>query len=111
MKKYVEEYYELLQQYYNDNILKINPDKTKYIIICDKKIKNIFNNFIIKADKYFIKPSNIIKILGIHISNDLTWDREIGKLSTNLHNENIRMAYGHPRSRSCGGLEGPFGPC
>ena len=27
-----------------------------------------------------------------------------------LH-ENIRMAYGHPRSRSCGGLEGPFGPC
>ena len=25
--------------------------------------------------------------------------------------ENIRMAYGHPRSRSCGGLEGPFGPC
>ena len=26
-------------------------------------------------------------------------------------NENIRMAYGHPRSHSCGGLEGPFGPC
>ena len=25
--------------------------------------------------------------------------------------ENIRMAYGHPRSRSCGGLEGPFRPC
>merc|ERR1712074_411011 len=25
--------------------------------------------------------------------------------------ENIRMCYGHPRSRSCGGLEGPFGPC
>ena len=21
------------------------------------------------------------------------------------------MAYGHPLSRSCGGLEGPFGPC
>ena len=28
-----------------------------------------------------------------------------------LKDENIRMAYGHPRSRSCGGLEGPFGPC
>ena len=86
MKSYVEKYYILLQQYYNDNKLKINPDKTKYIIISDKKIKNIFNNFTIKADKYHIKPSNNIKILGMYLSNDLSWDCQIGKLTANLHN-------------------------
>ena len=28
-----------------------------------------------------------------------------------LLKQEIRMAYGRPLSRSCGGLEGPFGPC
>ena len=38
------------------------------------------------CDKYIIKPSNNIKILGIILSNDATWDTEIGKLCATLHN-------------------------
>ena len=37
-------------------------------------------------DKYVIHPSNTVKILGIYITNKLTHDTEIGKLSANLHN-------------------------
>ena len=64
IKPYLEEYYKLLYDCYTANKLKINPDKTQYLIICKNSIKNNFKNFSIKADKYIIKPSNTIKILG-----------------------------------------------
>ena len=38
------------------------------------------------TDKYKIKPKNSIKILGTYITNNLTWDTEVGKLAANLHN-------------------------
>ena len=60
--------------------------KTAYLIICANKIRNKFKNFTIKVDKYVIHPSNTVKILGIYITNKLTHDTEIGKLSANLHN-------------------------
>ena len=56
------------------------------MIICKNSIKNNFKNFTIKADKYVIKPSNTIKILGTYISNNLKLDTEIGKLCSQLHN-------------------------
>ena len=34
IKPYLEEYYKLLYDYYTANKLKINPDKTQYVIIC-----------------------------------------------------------------------------
>ena len=39
IKDYVQTYYQLLHDYYNCNKLKINPDKTKYIIITSNKLK------------------------------------------------------------------------
>ena len=86
IKDYVQTYYQLLHDYYNCNKLKINHDKTKYIIITSNKLKTHFKNFYMTCDKYKIKPSNNIKILGIILSNDATWDTEIGKLCATLDN-------------------------
>ena len=33
------------------------------------------------------------------------------KIKYFLLNEKVQVAYDHPLSHSCGGLEGPFGPC
>ena len=41
IKTYLEEYFKLLYDYYTANKLKINPDKTQYIIICKNSIKMI----------------------------------------------------------------------
>ena len=37
--------------------------------------------------------------------------RFMNKIIDFYRNEKVQVAYGHPPSRSCGGLEGPFGPC
>ena len=34
LQTYLDDYYKLLESYYNINFLKINPDKTKFIITC-----------------------------------------------------------------------------
>ena len=85
LKHYLENYYLLIHEYYNINKLKINPDKNKIIIIHQNKYNNIFKNFSFKAKNYTIHKSNCIKILGTYISSDLKLDKEIGKLTANLH--------------------------
>ena len=93
IKHYLEDYYRLLQSYYNINKLKINPDKNKFIIIYNKKLENIFKNFTFRADKYVINRSNVIKILGTYVQSDLKFDKEISQLCSNLHNRvhNLRL--------------------
>ena len=55
-------------------------------------LRQHFKNFKINAHNYEIKPCNTIKILGTFIRQDLKWDTEIGKLTSNLHHKlhNIR---------------------
>ena len=63
IKAYIEEYYEILNQDYNSNKLKNNPDKTKYIIKYDNKLKN---------NSKILKHNNIIaakKVTGYILAN------------------------------------------
>ena len=93
IKHYIEDYYKLIHGFYNINKLKLNPDKNKILIIYNKKFEYIFKNFSFKAENYIIKRSNVIKILGTYVQSDLKLDREISKLSSNLHNRinNLRQ--------------------
>ena len=86
LKGYVESYFSLLKEYYNANKLKVNPSKTHYMVVCKNRLRPIFKNFFIKVDNFIIKPSSTLKILGVFVSQDLKWDKEISKLSSNLHN-------------------------
>ena len=42
IKLFLESYFEILYNFYTANKLKINPNKTKYIIICRKTIRPIY---------------------------------------------------------------------
>ena len=68
---YLNNYYKLLESYYNINFLKINPDKTKFIITCKPMHRQATQDIIIQAGKYIIKQSDKLKILGIYITNSL----------------------------------------
>ena len=65
IEPYLTQFYELLHHFYNANKLKINPDKTKFLITCKPKYTNIIKNTSFKAQNHIIKQSNVIKILGI----------------------------------------------
>ena len=71
LQTYLDNYYKLLESYYNINFLKINPDKTKFIITCKPTHRQVTKDIIIHAGKYIIKQSDKLKILGIYITSGL----------------------------------------
>ena len=54
LQTYLDNYYKLLESYYNINYLKINPDKTKFIITCKPTHKQDTKDVMIHAGKYII---------------------------------------------------------
>ena len=71
LKEYTDNFYKLLQSYYNINYLKINSDKTKFMIICKPGLRENIKNMTIQCEQYIITQSVKIKILGIYITNAL----------------------------------------
>ena len=63
LQTYLNHFYKLLESYYNINYLKINPDKTKFIITCKPAHRHITKDIIIQAGQYVIKQSDKLKIL------------------------------------------------
>ena len=92
IKIYIENYYKLLEVFYNANKLQINSDKTKLLIVNKPKLNKTLSNFSFRAGSDIIKADDSIKILGTIIQKNLQLDKEIGKLSSQLYNRinNIR---------------------
>ena len=93
IRQYLQDYYDLLHNYYNINKLKINPDKNKILINNRPKLNTIFKNFTFTAKQYTIHKNTTIKLLGTYIRQDLKLDNEIGQLTSKLHNRihNLRQ--------------------
>ena len=68
---YLNHFYKLLESYYNINFLKINPDKTKFIITCKPPHRHTTKDTIIQAGQYVIEQSDKLKILGVYITSGL----------------------------------------
>ena len=43
LNKYINDYYRLIEQFYNINFLKINPDKTKLLVQCKPNLRVLAN--------------------------------------------------------------------
>ena len=86
IKSYLTDYYNIINDFYSANKLKINADKTKILINNIPKFNTLLKNFYFMANGYTIKPSNTIKILGVYLRNDLKIDTQIGRLCAELHN-------------------------
>ena len=89
ISKYLNSYYKLLEKYYGVNMLKINPDKTKLLIICNKKLRNQYDKISFEAGNYTIKQDKYIKILGTWLQNNMSLDKQINymvsKASNRIH--------------------------
>ena len=86
IKNYLNNYYKLIQAFYNINKLKINPEKTLLLLVYKNKFKNNLKDFYFCANGFKIVPTKIIKILGQYLRDDLKMDTQIGKLCGILHN-------------------------
>ena len=73
-----------MHNFYNINLLKINPDKTQLMVVHKPKHDKEFQNFYFMAKSYKIKKMFKMKILGSLISSDLGLDPEINLLVSTL---------------------------
>ena len=67
---------EKVMQWFEENDMKINPDKFQYIVFGkNESIKDI------KIGNVNIQPVNYVKVLGVYLDNKLNFDLHITKLS------------------------------
>ena len=65
IQNYINDFYKLLETYYDINKLKIKADKSKIIIICEPSHKQVADTIQLQASSYTILQSDYIKILGV----------------------------------------------
>ena len=79
LKNKIEDVIDLAQKWYTKNGLKNNSDKSKVLVISNKKkkIPKFSIKIKINGQTQFIKPKNSIKVLGIHLDQQLNWTKQI----------------------------------
>ena len=90
LQAYLNNFYKLLESYYNINFLKINPDKTKFIITCKPAYRHITKDITIQAGQYVIQQSDKLKILGVYITSGLHQTPNVNNIISKVnHRMNI----------------------
>ena len=90
LQTYLDNYYKLLESYYNINFLKTNPDKIKFIITWKPMHRQVTKDVMIHAGKYIIKQSDKLKILGIYITSRLNQTPNVNNIISKV-NQRINL--------------------
>ena len=72
IEKYTNSYFKLIEGFYAINKLKLNPDKTRLMVVCKPNRREEVKNFVLRAGDYIIGQKDKIKVLGIFFSSGLT---------------------------------------
>lgn len=72
IKEYINKYFKLLEGYYNLNKLKLNPDKSKLMIMCKPQMRKGTNDIKSITNEYTVEQVSKIKALGVFITAGLT---------------------------------------
>merc|ERR1711867_235776 len=63
-----------LEQWFEDNHLKLNGLKTEYMLIANAHNRKNYQHIKLKVGGIVLEEKNHVKILGVTISNDLKWE-------------------------------------
>merc|ERR1712175_8816 len=72
IEKYTNAYFKLIECFYSINKLKLNPDKTRLMVVCRQNKRDEVKNFVLKAGEYIIQQRDKIKVLGVYFTSGLT---------------------------------------
>ena len=68
LQKYINDFFLVLEIFYNLSVLTLNRDKTKLIFTSKVCYRKQYEHITLTASKYTITQVNKIKVLGIYIS-------------------------------------------
>ena len=72
IEAYINKYFKLVENFYNINKLKINPDKSKLMIVCKPTYRSSTNSIVLQTSQVVIEQVQKVKALGMYISSGLT---------------------------------------
>merc|ERR1711989_125613 len=72
IENYTNSYFKLVESLYTINKLKLNPDKTRLMVVCRPNRREEVKNFVLRAGDYIIEQKDKIKVLGIFFTSGLT---------------------------------------
>ena len=85
LQNYINDYFVLLESYYNANELVLNPDKSKLLVTCKNKFREMTKDINLIASDYVIEQSNRIKVLGIYITSGLSNQSNINNIVSKIN--------------------------
>merc|ERR1712177_33999 len=88
IETYSNAYFKLIESFYTINRLKLNPDKSKLMVICRPNRREETKNFVLKAGNYIIEQKEKIKVLGIYFTSGLSNHANISNIISKV---NFRM--------------------
>ena len=80
LKKRVENSLDTLQRWFGSNSLKMNPEKTDFILLGTRQTLKKTNNFQISVAGSVTKPSPSMRLLGVTLDSCLSWEAHIGQV-------------------------------
>ena len=77
--KKIEEIIKIAHNWYSGNCMKANQTKTEILIVNNGNIRteNLKIKILDEGKQKFLKPSKHIKVLGVRIDENLSWDKQI----------------------------------
>merc|ERR1712002_319957 len=88
VEKYSNAYFKLIESFYGINKLKINPDKSRLMVVCRPNRREETKNFVLKAGDYIIEQTEKIKVLGVLFTSGLSTHANISNIISKV---NYRM--------------------
>merc|ERR1711895_312920 len=88
IENYSNSYFKLIESFYTINRLKLNPDKSRVMVVCRPNRREETKNFVLKAGKYVIEQKDKIKVLGIYFTSGLSNHVNISNIISKV---NFRM--------------------
>ena len=68
LQLYMNDYFKLLEEFYNINKLVINPEKSKLLVTCKAKYRRKAESLKLVTSNYNVIQNDKIKVLGVFIT-------------------------------------------
>merc|ERR1712240_125815 len=88
IENYSNAYFKLIESFYTINRLKLNPDKSRLMVVCRPNRREETKNFVMKAGNYIIEQKEKIKVLGMYLMSGLSNHANISNIISKV---NYRM--------------------
>merc|ERR1712177_105496 len=102
VQNYSNRYFKLIQNFYAINRLKLNPDKTRLMVVCRPNKRQEVQNLILNAGEFIIEQVDKIKVLGVFFTSGLSNLTNISNIISKINHRmyTMREAFGFSSKKS-----------